>query len=109
MIEGKHIIGYKIDELIDLDKRGLVKAFSEPLSRDFKRHRDILKSMMATAEAAGSPWLLTELDNGYHCGRVVLWKENKAIRCKLCRTFLNARPLKFGLSITHHQLGRPCA
>ena len=107
-IIGKHIDGYKVDELLDLDERGLVTQISEPMSDTHKPHIEILNSMIKTMEAAGSPWLLTRFEDGYYAGKVVLWKERKAIRCKMCRGFLNGRPKRFTESLTHKQLGKDC-
>jgi hypothetical protein len=88
-ITGKHIRGFKVDELLDLDERGLVTQISEPMSDTHKPHIEILNSMIKTMEAAG-------------------WKERKAIRCKMCRGFLNGRPKRFTESLTHKQLGKDC-
>jgi len=97
--------GYRIQELLDLAERGLVTQFSEPLNMDYWKDIEIYKSMTATAEAAGSPWVATH--NGD--GRWVLWKENKALRCKLCKSFLGVRPPRYKRGLTHKQLGLECA
>jgi hypothetical protein len=102
-------MGHKVDEILDLDFRGLAMQFSYPLYPKKSPDREVLHSMMETAEAAGSPYLLTEVENGFYTGRVILWKERKSLRCNKCKAFLNARPQKYKPSLTHKHVGRMCA
>ena len=109
VIHGKHIYGFKASELLDLDERGLVIQFSEPIKPDYWKEAQILESMIKTATKAGSPWLVTKIENGWYEGRLVMWKENKALRCSFCKDYLNARPLKLKRRITHKHVGKECA
>jgi hypothetical protein len=108
-IEGETLGGYKIAELFDLDDRGLVVQFSYPIHPKRVAEMAALNSMIDTAISAGSPYLLTKItENKYYRGRLVLWKENKALRCKQCNGFLGRRPKKFKTCLTHKHVGRKC-
>ena len=109
VITGERILGYKLPEVEDLDERGLMRQFSEPLRDNHPEEKAVLHSMMETAERAGTPYVLTRIVGGYAHGEVILWKERKAIRCHKCGNFLNARPPRYKPIVTHRQLGMKCA
>jgi len=110
VITAKTVLGYKLSEAEDLDERGLMRQFSEPLRDNHPEEKEILQSMMETAERAGTPYILTRVeDHSFYHGLVLLWKERKAIRCHKCGNYLNIRPLRYHPIVTHRQLGVKCA
>ena len=90
---------YKTQEALDLKERGLLFAFTTPMSK----HDSALLTWKKHLKDVGAPYLVVQ--NGRGC---VILKERKDFRCHKCGGFLNARPPRNRTIFTHRQLGLPC-
>jgi hypothetical protein len=93
------IESYKKKEALELKDRGLLMAFTVPLSR----HDPVLTTWKNYLKSVGASYLVTQKGKG-----CVILKERKDFRCKHCGHFLNARPQKYKHHLTHKMVGREC-
>jgi hypothetical protein len=90
---------YKKKEALELRGKGLLIAFTLPLSK----HDPALTTWKKHLQTVGAPYLIEQNGSGF-----VIHKEIKALRCKHCGAFLNARPEKYRTHLTHKMVGREC-